>query len=132
MAILNLSKAPKYEIVRDVAGAVGADNSTISVANYPLTDGIDPGGAVEMAIYWEATGTAAADWLTFELLEAHGPTALETEGGWIRSYQIVKLPPKVKAVFPIGGNNLVFIRVDAVNIAVATDLLVYAARNDIP
>jgi hypothetical protein len=132
MAILKLSKAPKHVLARDVAGAIAADSATINTTNYPLTNGVDPDGAAKIAVYWDATDTAPGDWLTLELLEQHGPTVGETTGGWQRAGRVYKVPPKTKMIFDGGGNNALFVRVEAINIAIATDLKIYATRHDVP
>ena len=58
---LSLSPAPGFRVVRTQSGSVAVDSSTLSLANYPLDQQLEPNAADEIVFYWLQTGGNTSD-----------------------------------------------------------------------
>ena len=61
-------RAPRYTMVNGQSGAVSADPAALTIANYPLSDIVDPGGADTILLYWTATSSGPTDLLTVQAI----------------------------------------------------------------
>jgi len=75
MAITVLQTPPHYDTIRSEAGAFAVDPAVVNIANYPPTDGADPGSRrSEVLLYWDAAAGVVnpLDWLDVQLLVYDG------------------------------------------------------------
>lgn len=124
MSTVILQRAPVFQTVRSVTGAVAADSATVSTTNYPPADAMELGqhrGSIEA--YWGATNAADADWLDLQLLIYDG-----VDNCWVLGpiHRGVKAGAKVS--FPVGSGALVYLRVLSASVhAGVVDLEIRAA-----
>lgn len=124
----NLKKAPAYIAVREYTTAPVADPVALTLANFPITLGFDP-KAHKIGFYWLGTGAVPADTITLDLLELSTADPGADEGYWVKSGEILQLPPQTLAVLETGVTNLVCLRVAAVGgMANVSAAKVYAAQ----
>jgi hypothetical protein len=65
---LPLALAPSFRVVRTQSGSVAVDSSTLSLANYPMDQQLDPAGADEIVFYWQQTGGNTTDTINVQAL----------------------------------------------------------------
>ena len=125
MALYNVTRGPKYTLVRTESGAVVADNAVISDANYPPANAIAIAHrAKQITAFWDATGAAWPDALQLQILHRDGLVP-----GWIEGEKAT-VSPKELATFNINENSMVYLRVVSVNLrggATVTALRAYVA-----
>lgn len=123
-----LYKAPQFTTVRSKSGAFAADSGTLSDANYPLTEAIEPfGGAPELTAYWYASGGTvhAEDYVDLQILyrDAKNPASAR----WVEGPIVSGVKQNQAVAFPARACTMCYVRVAGFVCASGTGLKVMAA-----